>query len=58
MTQETRIRDLFINQKMHELANIYKMYQNTSGDVRDMWEKKWYDLVEVIAARLRQLRQD
>ena len=58
MAQGTGLRDAFINKKMHELSNIYKMYQNTSGEVRKMWEKKWYDLVKVIAARIRQLRQD
>lgn len=58
MAQGTGLRDAFINQKMHELSNIYKMYQTTEGEVKDMWEKKWYDLVKVIAARIRQLRQE
>jgi len=58
MKQETGLRDLFINQKMHELSNIYSMYNKTEGDIKEMWRKKWYDLVKVIAARIRQLRQD
>lgn len=58
MAQGTGLRDAFINQKMHELSNIYSMYNKTEGDTKEMWRKKWYDLVKVIAARIRQLRQD
>ena len=58
MAQGTGLRDSFITKKMHELSNIYKMYETTSGDTKEMWKKKWYDLVKVIAARIRQLKQD
>ena len=58
MAQGTGLRDPFITKKMQELSNIHKMYETTSGDVKEMWRKKWYDLVKVIAARIRQLRQD
>jgi len=58
MAQGTGLKDTFINQKMHELSNIYSMYNKTAGDTKEMWRKKWYDLVKVIATRIRQLRQD
>jgi hypothetical protein len=58
MAQETGHRDPFINKKMKELSDIYKMYQNTSGDVKEMWRNKWYQLIRIIAVRIRQLRQN
>ena len=58
MAQGTGLRDPFIDKKMKELSNIYKMHETTSGDVKEMWKKKWYDLVKVIAARIRQLKQN
>jgi hypothetical protein len=34
------------------LDNIAKAYWNTSGEVREMWKKKWYELVKVIGRKL------
>ena len=34
------------------LDNIAKAYRNTSGEVREMWKKKWYELVKVIGRKL------
>ena len=34
------------------LDNIAKAYWNTSGEVREMWRKKWYELVKVIGRKL------
>ena len=34
------------------LDNIAKAYWNTSGEVREMWKKKWYELIKVIGRKL------
>ena len=41
-----------LNQDMKRLDNIAKAYWKTSGDMREMWGKKWYELVKTIARRL------
>ena len=28
--------------------NIAKAYWNTSGEMREMWKKKWYELIKII----------
>jgi|TARA_Y100000022_G_scaffold159423_1_gene142206 uncharacterized protein YaaR (DUF327 family) len=28
------------------------MYNKTSGDMKEMWKKKWYELVKVIGRKL------
>tara|TARA_R100000664_G_scaffold10509_1_gene17342 strand:+ start:249 stop:377 length:129 start_codon:yes stop_codon:yes gene_type:complete len=28
------------------------MYHKTSGDMREMWRKKWYELVKIIGRKL------
>jgi hypothetical protein len=33
------------------LDNIAKAYWNTSGEMREMWGRKWYELVKVIAEK-------
>ena len=39
-----------IDQK--RLDNIAKAYHKTGGEVREMWKKKWYELVRQIGRRL------
>ena len=34
------------------LYNIAKAYHKTGGEVREMWRKKWYELVKQIGRRL------
>ena len=34
------------------LDNIAKAYHKTGGEVREMWRKKWYELVRQIGRRL------
>ena len=41
-----------IDIEMRRLDNIAKAYWNTSGEVREMWKKKWYELVKVIGRKL------
>ena len=39
-------------QDMRRLDNIAKMYHKTSGDIKEMWRKKWYELVKIIGRKL------
>ena len=41
-----------IKQDQRRLDNIANMYHKTSGDMREMWKKKWYELVKVIGRKL------
>ena len=41
-----------IAQDQRRLDNIARMYHKTSGDMREMWKKKWYELVKVIGRKL------
>ena len=34
------------------LDNIAKAYHKTGAEVREMWRKKWYELVKQIGRRL------
>ena len=49
------MEDPFIREKNRQLANVKKMYDTTSGEVKEMWRKKWYDLVKVIETRIREI---
>jgi hypothetical protein len=37
---------------MKRLDNINKAYQNTSGEMKEMWRKKWYALVKHIGGKI------
>ena len=41
-----------IAQEQRRLDNIYTMYTKTSGEMKKMWEKKWYELVKKIGRKL------
>ena len=41
-----------IKQDQKRLDNIANMYNKTSGDMKEMWKKKWYELVKVIGRKL------
>ena len=41
-----------IRQDLRRLDNIAKAYWNTSGEMREMWKNKWYELVKQIGRRL------
>ena len=41
-----------IKQDQKRLDNIAKAYWNTSGKMRQMWGKKWYELIKVIGRKL------
>ena len=41
-----------INQDQKRLDNIAAAYWRTSGEIRQMWGKKWYALIKKISVRL------
>ena len=41
-----------IKQDQRRLDNIAKMYHKTSGDMKEMWRKKWYELIKIIGRKL------
>ena len=41
-----------INQDQKRLDNIAKAYWNTSGEMREMWGRKWYELVKQIGRKI------
>ena len=41
-----------LSQDMRRLDNISKAYWKTSGEVREMWGRKWYQLVKQIGGRI------
>ena len=41
-----------INQDQKRLDNIAAAYWRTSGEMRQMWGKKWYALIKKISVRL------
>ena len=41
-----------IDIETRRLDNIKKMYDKTSGDMKEMWRKKWYELVKIIGRKL------
>ena len=47
-----------INQDQKRLDNIYTMYSKTSGDMKEMWKKKWYDLIKVIVEKTKQRKNN
>ena len=41
-----------IKEDQRRLDNIANMYHKTSGDMKEMWRKKWYELVKIIGWKL------
>ena len=41
-----------IAQEQRRLDNIYAMYSKTSGEMKEMWRKKWYELVKQIGRKI------
>ena len=41
-----------IRQDLRRLDNIAKAYWNTSGEMREMWKNKWYELIKLIGRKL------
>ena len=41
-----------IKEDQKKLDNIAKAYWNTSGEMRKMWGRKWYELIKKIGRKL------
>ena len=41
-----------IKQDQQRLDNIAKAYWNTSGEMREMWGRKWYELIKIVGRKL------
>ena len=41
-----------IKKQQTRLDNIAKAYWNTSGEMRKMWGRKWYELIKKIGRKL------
>ena len=41
-----------INIEMRRLNNIANTYNKTDGPMKEMWRKKWYELLKVISRRI------
>ena len=50
--------DKFVEEHMRKLNNIKSMVDKTSGADRETWTKKWYDLVKIVADRIRVLHKN
>ena len=46
-----------IKQDQKRLDNIAKAYWNTSGDMREMWGRKWYELIKQIGSKLNETKR-
>lgn len=46
-----------IKQDQKRLDNIAKAYWNTSGDMREMWGRKWYELIKQIGRKLDEIKR-
>ncbi len=41
-----------IKQDQKRLDNIANAYWKTSGEMREMWGRKWYELIKIIGRKL------
>ena len=41
-----------IKQDQRRLDNIANMYHKTSGEMKEMWRKKWYALAKQIGGKI------
>ena len=46
-----------IKQDQKRLDNIAKAYWNTSGEMRKMWGRKWYELIKQIGRKLDEIKR-
>ncbi len=41
-----------IKQDQKRLDNIANAYWKTSGEMREMWGRKWYELIKIISKKI------
>ena len=46
-----------IKEDQRRLDNIANMYWKTSGEMREMWGRKWYELIKIIGRKLNEVER-
>ena len=46
-----------IKEDQKRLDNIANTYNKTSGEMKEMWKKKWYELVKQIGGKLNEAKR-
>ena len=46
-----------IDIETRRLDNVKKMYDKTSGEMKEMWRKKWYELAKHIGRKLDEVKR-
>jgi len=46
-----------IKEDQRRLDNIANMYWKTSGEMREMWGRKWYELIKIIGRKLNEAKR-
>ena len=46
-----------IKEDQKRLDNIAKAYWSTSGEMREMWKIKWYELIKQIGRKLDEIKR-
>ena len=47
-----------IAQEQRGLDNIYTIYSKTDGEMKEMWKRKWYELLESIVRRINESKNE
>ena len=47
-----------IKQDLKRLDNLAKAYHTTVGEMQEMWKKKWYQLIKIVASKITQEKND
>ena len=46
-----------IKEDQRRLDNIANTYNKTKGEMREMWKKKWYELVKEIGGKINESKR-
>ena len=46
-----------IKQDLRRLDNIAKAHWKTSGEMREMWKRKWYELIKQIGRKIDEVKR-
>jgi len=42
-----------MKQDLKKMDNLAKVYHKTSGAMQEMWKKKWYEMVKIVAKKIK-----
>ena len=46
-----------IKQDLKRLDNLSQAHKKTSGEIQEMWKKKWYEMVKIISKKIKTQQQ-